>query len=59
MDLRIHLRDWAVAEQIQAGFILSAIGSLSQAAIRFANQTESQFWQEPLEITLPHWHSLF
>jgi uncharacterized protein len=49
-DLRIYLRDWAIAEQLQAGFMLSAIGSLSQASIRFADQTESQILLEPLEI---------
>ncbi|MGF1496990.1 MAG: PPC domain-containing DNA-binding protein [Elainellaceae cyanobacterium] len=37
-DLRQRLMQIAVAYPIQAGFILSGIGSLRQAAIRFANQ---------------------
>ena len=49
-DLRIYLREWAVAQQLEAGFVLSANGSLRQAAIRFANQTESHILLEPLEI---------
>lgn len=49
-DLRIYLRDWAIAEKLQAGFILTAIGSLSQASIRFADRSESQILSESLEI---------
>ena len=41
-DLRQSLKEFAIAHQLQAGWILSAIGSLSQAAIRFADQPESK-----------------
>lgn len=40
-DLRQALKAVAVAHQIQAGFILSAIGSLKQVALRFADQPTS------------------
>lgn len=36
-DLRLSLKSFAQAENIKAGFILTAIGSLKQATIRFAN----------------------
>ncbi len=39
-DLRQHLLTIAQTQQIQAGFMLSAIGSLTQAAIRYADQPE-------------------
>lgn len=49
-DLRQSLKEFAVQRQIQAGFVLSAIGSLKQANIRFANQPESQLLTEKFEI---------
>jgi uncharacterized protein len=36
-DLRQSLKDFARTQNIEAGFILTAIGSLRQAAIRFAD----------------------
>lgn len=38
-DLRQSLKNFAVEHNIKAGFILSAIGSLKQAAIRFAERS--------------------
>ncbi len=49
-DLRQSLKEFALSNNIQAGFILSAIGSLKQAAIRFADQAESERLQERFEI---------
>ncbi|MEH1946723.1 MAG: PPC domain-containing DNA-binding protein [Nostoc sp.] len=40
-DLRQSLNNFAKQEDIKAGFILSAIGSLEEAKIRFANQDTS------------------
>ncbi|MEB3358447.1 MAG: PPC domain-containing DNA-binding protein [Synechococcales bacterium] len=37
-DLRQRLKQIAAVSSIEAGFILSGIGSLRQAAVRFANQ---------------------
>jgi uncharacterized protein len=37
-DLRLALHQWAITHDIQAGFVLSAIGSLTTAQIRLAGQ---------------------
>lgn len=49
-DLRQSLKAFAIAQNLQAGFILSGIGSLSQAKIRFANQPESTLLPGKFEI---------
>lgn len=49
-DLRQSLKEFALSNNIQAGFILSAIGSLKQAAIRFADQPNSEILQGRFEI---------
>lgn len=49
-DLRQSLKNFANQENIKAGFILSAIGSLKQAKIRFANQSNSILLIEKFEI---------
>lgn len=49
-DLRQSLKKFALSNNIQAGFILSAIGSLKQAAIRFADQPKSQILPGKFEI---------
>ncbi|MFZ1029878.1 MAG: PPC domain-containing DNA-binding protein [Limnoraphis robusta] len=41
-DLKLSLQEIAVTHQIQAGFILTAVGSLQQATVRFAGQEESE-----------------
>jgi len=48
--LRESLKNFANQENIKAGFILSAIGSLKQAKIRFANQSNSILLIEKFEI---------
>ena len=49
-DLRQSLKSFAVEQEIQAGFILSAIGSLKQAIIRFANQDNTTVLTDKFEI---------
>ncbi|MBE9178442.1 DNA-binding protein [Oculatella sp. LEGE 06141] len=49
-DLKQSLRELAEANGWQASFILTAVGSLKQARIRFANQASSTVFQEPFEI---------
>ena len=49
-DLRQSLKNFAEKENITAGFILTAIGSLKQATIRFANQETSTVLTDKFEI---------
>lgn len=49
-DLRRSLKSFAQENNIKAGFILTAIGSLKQATIRFANQEVSTVLNDKLEI---------
>ena len=49
-DLRQSLTAFIKEQDIKAGFILTAIGSLQQATIRFANQTASTVVKDKFEI---------
>ncbi|ARV57898.1 DNA-binding protein with PD1-like DNA-binding motif [Nostocales cyanobacterium HT-58-2] len=49
-DLKQSLKKFALQKNIKAGFILTAIGSLKQARIRFANQGTSTLFSEKFEI---------
>ena len=49
-DLRQSFKNFANEENIKAGFILTAIGSLKQATIRFANQSISKVLNDKFEI---------
>ncbi|MEH2038779.1 PPC domain-containing DNA-binding protein [Nostoc sp.] len=49
-DLRQSLKNFAKQEDIKVGLILSAIGSLEEAKIRFANQDISTVLTEKFEI---------
>jgi hypothetical protein len=49
-DLRRSLNDFCQAENIKAGVILTAIGSLKQATIRFANCNVSTVLNDKFEI---------
>lgn len=49
-DLRRSLKNFAQENNIKAGFILTAIGSLKQATIRFANQEVSTVLNDKFEI---------
>jgi predicted DNA-binding protein with PD1-like motif len=49
-DLRLELKKFAIAHHIQAGYILSAIGSFKQVALRFADQPSSTVWKGRYEL---------
>ncbi|KYC37499.1 DNA-binding protein with PD1-like DNA-binding motif [Scytonema hofmannii PCC 7110] len=49
-DLKQSLKNFASQENIKAGFIVTAIGSLKQAKIRFANQDNSTVLTDKFEI---------
>ncbi|MEN9221361.1 MAG: bifunctional UDP-N-acetylglucosamine diphosphorylase/glucosamine-1-phosphate N-acetyltransferase GlmU [Thermostichus sp. BF3_bins_97] len=49
-DLKEALEHFARQQPLQAGFILTAIGSLSQATLRLADQTGDHLLAERLEI---------
>lgn len=49
-DLRPALKAFAIAHELQAAFILSAIGSFKQVALRFADQSSSTVWQGRYEL---------
>lgn len=49
-DLRQSLKEFAMGHRLQAGCILSAIGSLKRAAIRFADRPTSEVLDAKFEI---------
>ncbi len=49
-DLKESLKSFVIQNNIQSGFILTAVGSLKQATLRFANQDNSQVFDERFEI---------
>ncbi|KJH71440.1 PPC domain-containing DNA-binding protein [Aliterella atlantica] len=49
-DLKQALQAFTQKQDIKAGFILTAIGSLKQASIRFANQNTATVLQDKFEI---------
>ena len=49
-DLKQSLKEFVQTNQIQAGFMLSAIGSLKQANLRFANQSAGQILTGKFEV---------
>ncbi|WP_202972008.1 PPC domain-containing DNA-binding protein [Moorena producens] len=49
-DLKVSLINVVKKNTIQAGFILTAVGSLKQANLRFANQNTSKLLIEKFEI---------
>ena len=49
-DLRQSLKTFATEQNIKAGFIITAIGSIKQATIRFANQSVSTVLSDKFEI---------
>ena len=49
-DLKQSLKNFALEKEIQAGFIVTAVGSLKQANIRFANQQQSTIITDKFEI---------
>lgn len=53
-DLKHSLKAFAIAHQLQAGCIVSAIGSLKTAAIRFADRPCSTILKRRFEILSLH-----
>jgi uncharacterized protein len=49
-DLKAELKKFVVENKIQAGFILTAVGSLKKARVRLANQKQSTVFAENFEI---------
>lgn len=49
-DLKTSIISFTKQNNIQAGFILTAVGSLNQATLRFANQNAPQVLKEKFEI---------
>ncbi|MFE1743811.1 PPC domain-containing DNA-binding protein [Coleofasciculus sp. H7-2] len=49
-DLKLSLQDFATQQNIQAGFILTGIGSLKKAIIRLANHRYSTAFNDNFEI---------
>lgn len=50
IDLKQSLKSFTATNYIQAGFVLTAIGSLNKATIRFANQQIGQVLNQKFEI---------
>ena len=49
-DLKQSLLRYCIDQEIDAAYMLSCIGSLRQAAIRFANKPKGTVFEQPLEI---------
>lgn len=49
-DLKESLKNFVQQNNIKAGFILTAVGSLKQATLRFASQDNYQVFHERFEI---------
>ena len=49
-DLKESLKNFVTSNNIDAGFILTTVGSLKQATLRFANQNDSKVLQDKFEI---------
>jgi len=50
-DLKLKLSEFVRAHKVQAGYIITCVGSLKQATLRLANKNETQTWKENYEIT--------
>ena len=49
-DLKASLKDFVEQNNIQSGFILTTVGSLKQATLRFASQDNYQTFNERFEL---------
>src|SRR5262245_31727485 len=49
-DLRSSLEEFVAAEGLAAGFILSAVGSLSRASLRYAGKDDAALIVRSLEL---------
>lgn len=50
MDLKESLRNFVSLNNIKSGFILTTVGSLKQARLRFADQSNSKVFKKKFEI---------
>ena len=49
-DVRLTIEKWAKANNVKAASVLSAVGSLKIAALRFADQKDATLLKGPFEI---------
>lgn len=49
-DLKQEIVAFAKANNIQAGYIITCVGSLKKASLRLANQPEATIWEDKFEI---------
>ncbi|MBD2539122.1 PPC domain-containing DNA-binding protein [Coleofasciculus sp. FACHB-SPT36] len=49
-DLKKSLQDFAIKQNLQSGFILTGVGSLKKATLRFANHRYSTAFNDNFEI---------
>jgi predicted DNA-binding protein with PD1-like motif len=49
-DLKQEIVAFAKANNIQAGYIITCVGSLKKANLRLANQLEAMTWEDKFEI---------
>jgi predicted DNA-binding protein with PD1-like motif len=49
-DLKVSLGHFVEQHEIQAGFILTAVGSLKQANLRFSDRDNAQLFKKKFEI---------
>lgn len=49
-DLKVSLSNFVEQNIIETGFILTAVGSLKQATLRFADRNQAQVFDERFEI---------
>jgi predicted DNA-binding protein with PD1-like motif len=49
-DVRLKLSEFVRNSHLQAGYIISCIGTLKQAAVRLANHNETKIWKENFEL---------
>ena len=49
-DLKQEIVAFAKSNNIQAGYIITCVGSLKKANLRLANQPEATIWEEKFEI---------
>ena len=49
-DLKQEIVNFAKANDLQAGYIITCVGSLKKAALRLANQPSTTTWDDKFEI---------
>lgn len=49
-DLKAQLTQFCEEQQLQAGVVLTCVGSLTQTCLRMAGQDRIKTWQEKMEI---------